>query len=425
MNGPGATDCARNAIWQFRPHHPAGRWWAARVSNPRPPACQAGALPAELAARGGMGAEWTLILGLVPEYIGRRMPRREDERLITGRGRYAGDIKLEGMLHLALSRSPVPHARMVGIETEAARAMPGVVAVWTAADLPQATPGLSDFAPVGIERRGRPILSRDEVNYVGEAYAVVVAETAYQARDAADAVAADLEVLPGVGDVSTAIAEGAARVHDDMNSNLALSSKTAFGDVEGAFASDSVVARIRLTTARVCGAAIEPRTVTAEPGDGIKLWTSTQAVFNVRNAVASILGLEQEQVRVLAEDVGGGFGAKGSVFAEELLTALTAWRLKRPVRWVASRRVMAPSSSSSCRPAATPSSAACGAASSTTSAPTPARAPVNPTTSCPTWSRPTSCRRWISWRSSCTRTRCPPDSFGAAGVTWATSGSSA
>ncbi len=284
-----------------------------------------------------MGAEWTLILGLVPEYIGRRMPRREDERLITGRGRYAGDIKLEGMLHLALSRSPVPHARMVGIETEAARAMPGVVAVWTAADLPQATPGLSDFAPVGIERRGRPILSRDEVNYVGEAYAVVVAETAYQARDAADAVAADLEVLPGVGDVSTAIAEGAARVHDDMNSNLALSSKTAFGDVEGAFASDSVVARIRLTTARVCGAAIEPRTVTAEPGDGIKLWTSTQAVFNVRNAVASILGLEQEQVRVLAEDVGGGFGAKGSVFAEEVLTALAAWRLKRPVRWVASR----------------------------------------------------------------------------------------
>ncbi len=276
-----------------------------------------------------MGAEWTLILGLVPEYIGRRMPRREDERLITGRGRYAGDIKLEGMLHLALSRSPVPHARMVGIETEAARAMPGVVAVWTAADLPQATPGLSDFAPVGIERRGRPILSRDEVNYVGEAYAVVVAETAYQARDAADAVAADLEVLPGVGDVSTAIAEGAARVHDDMNSNLALSSKTAFGDVEGAFASDSVVARIRLTTARVCGAAIEPRTVTAEPGDGIKLWTSTQAVFNVRNAVASILGLEQEQVRVLAEDVGGGFGAKGSVFAEEVLTALAAWRHPR------------------------------------------------------------------------------------------------
>jgi len=285
-----------------------------------------------------MRTEWTLILGLVPEYIGRAVPRFEDERLITGRGRFAGDIKLDGTLHLALSRSPVPHARIVRIDTEAAHAMPGVVAVWTAADLPEVTPGLSDFAPAGIEQRGRPILNRDEVNHVGEAYAVVVAETAYQARDAADAVSADLDQLPGVGDVSTATVDGAPRVHDGMKSNVALSTSYAYGDIGSAFAPDSVIARIRLTTARVCGAAIEPRTVTAEPSDaGITLWTSTQTIFGVRNAVASILDLRQEQVHVLAEDVGGGFGAKGNVFPEDVLTALAAWRLKRPVSWVASR----------------------------------------------------------------------------------------
>ena len=285
-----------------------------------------------------MRTEWTLILGSVTQYIGRAVPRFEDERLITGKGRYAGDIKLDGILYLALSRSPVPHARIARIDTEAARAMPGVVAVWTAADLPEVTPGLSDFVPAGIERRGRPILNRDEVNYVGEAYAAVVAETEYQARDAADAITANLDVLPGVGDVTTAIADNAPTVHEGMTTNVALSASYAYGDIPSAFAADSVTARIRLTTARVSGAAIEPRAVTAEPGDGgIKLWTGTQAVFTVRNAVASILDLAQDQVRVIAEDVGGGFGAKGNVFAEEVLTALAAWRLKRPVRWVASR----------------------------------------------------------------------------------------
>ena len=173
---------------------------------------------------------------------------------------------------------------------------------------------------------------------MGDAYAVVVAETAYQARDAADAITTDFDILPGVGDVTTATADGAPIVHDGMKGNVALSASYAYGDIASAFAADSVTARIRLTTARVSGAAIEPRAVTAEPGEGrIKLWTGTQAVFTVRNAVASILDLPQEKVRVVAEDVGGGFGAKGNVFAEEVLTALAAWRLKRPVRWVATR----------------------------------------------------------------------------------------
>jgi aerobic carbon-monoxide dehydrogenase large subunit len=287
-----------------------------------------------------MGTEWTLILVPMPPnpHIGQPMRRLEDERLITGQGRFAGDIKLEGTLHLALSRSPMPHARIRAIDTSAAKGLPGVVAVWTASDLPEVAPGLSDFGPTGIVQRGRPILTTDEVNYVGEAYAVVVAETEYQARDAADAIAGDLDPLPGVGDVMTATAEGAPKVHADMESNIAQSSSTAFGDINAAFAGDSVTAKITLTTSRVLGIAMEPRTVTATYEDGgIKVWTSTQNVFGVRNTIASVLGLPEEKVRVLAEDVGGGFGAKGSVFPEEVLTAIAALRLKRPVRWVATR----------------------------------------------------------------------------------------
>ena len=285
-----------------------------------------------------MGTEWTLILSPVSPYIGRPLRRVEDERLITGQGRFAADIKLDGTLHLALSRSPVPHARIIAIDTSVARAMPGVVAVWTAADLPEVAPGLTDFGPAGMERRGRPILNRDEVNYIGEAFAVVVAETEYQAHDAAEAVVADLDPLPAVGDVMTATAEDAPRVHSDMETNIAHANPTSYGDIEAAFKSDSVTAKIRLTTARVAGAAIEPRTVTATYENGrVKVWTSTQNIFAVRNTIASILGLAESKVRVLAEDVGGGFGAKGSVFPEEVLAALAAQRLQRPVRWIATR----------------------------------------------------------------------------------------
>jgi carbon-monoxide dehydrogenase large subunit len=285
-----------------------------------------------------MGTEWTLILVPMPPHIGRPMRRLEDERLITGQGRFAGDIKLEGTLHLALARSPMPHARIVAIDTAAAKAMPGVVAVWTSSDLPEVAPGLSDFGPAGIVQHGRPILTNDEVNYVGEAYALVVAETAYQAHDAAEAIAAELDPLAGVGDVTTATAAGAPKVHAEMESNIAQTSTTAFGDIQAAFAKDSVTAMIRLTTSRVLGVAMEPRTVTATYEDGgVRVWTSTQNVFGVRSAIASILSVPEAKVRVLAEDVGGGFGAKGSVFPEEVLIALAALRLKRPVRWVATR----------------------------------------------------------------------------------------
>ena len=276
----------------------------------------------------------------MPPHIGRRTRRVEDERLITGRGRYAADIHPEHLLHAAFVRSPLPHARIRAVDRSAATGMPGVVAIWTAEDLPEVTLGLSEFIPAGIEQRGRPILNREELNHSGEAYAMVVAETAYQAQDAVEAVFSELDPLAGVAGAMNAIAPNAPLVHADMTSNVALTSTTTFGDIKSAFAADSVTAKITLTTDRVAGAAIEPRSVTAAPDaetGGLTVWTSTQAVFSVRTAIAAITGLPEEHVRVVAEDVGGGFGAKGSVFAEEVLCALAARRLRRPVTWTATR----------------------------------------------------------------------------------------
>ncbi len=272
--------------------------------------------------------------------IGRRTPRLEDRRLITGQGRYAADVRPDGLLHAAFCRSTLPHALLRAVDRSLAQSMPGVVAVWTAEDLPETSTGFSDFGPQGIEERGRPILNRDEVNYVGEAYAVVVAQTDYQAHDAADAVLPELDPLPGVAGVMNAIAANAPLVHGDMKSNVALASASEYGDIDAAFGPNSIAATIKLTTDRVAGAAMEPRSVTAAPdpdSGGLKVWSSTQNVFGVRAAIASVLGIGDDKVRVLAEDVGGGFGAKGSPFAEEVLTAIAAWRLKRPVTWTATR----------------------------------------------------------------------------------------
>ena len=266
------------------------------------------------------------------------MRRVEDERLITGRGRFAGDIKLDRLVHVAFARSPLSHARIKSVDTTAAKEMPGVLAVWTADDLPETKDGLTDWGPDDMVARGRPILNAEEVNYVGEAYAVVVAETDYQAHDAVEQILADLDPLAGVGDVITATKPNAPKVHADTDNNICRDKKRGYGDIKQAFAKDSVTAKITLTTARIAGAAMEPRAVTAVPdGDGLKVWTSTQNVFGVREAIAGSLGLEEDQVRVLAEDVGGGFGAKGSAFPEEILTALAAHKLKRPAKWVASR----------------------------------------------------------------------------------------
>src|SRR4029077_14156069 len=177
-------------------------------------------------------------------HLGARTRRVEDQRLITGRGHFAADIHPDGRLHVAFCRSSLPHARIRAVDRSVAAAMPGVVAVWAAEDIPEVVSGLSDFGPTGIEQRGRPILNREEVNYVREGFAMVLAETEYQARDAAESVFAEFDPLPVVAGAMNAIADGAPLVHADMTSNVAHSSPTSFGDIKAAFAGDPVVATI-------------------------------------------------------------------------------------------------------------------------------------------------------------------------------------
>jgi len=266
------------------------------------------------------------------------MRRREDPRLITGRGRYAGDVQLPGLAHLVFVRSPVAHARVNGIDVEAARAMPGVLAVLTAADLPETAREITEWLPRGVTPRPRRILCGDEVNYVGETIAAVVAETPYQAADAAAAIFPDLDPLPAVGGVEAAIADGAAMVHEGAEDNLAGTVSRAHGDIEAAFAGDAVTVAERFQVARIAGAAMEPRAVTAQSdGSHLRVWTSTQHVFGVRDRLSEMLSLDKSAVEVVAEDVGGGFGPKAQTYPEEVVCAYAALTLKRPVKWVATR----------------------------------------------------------------------------------------
>jgi aerobic carbon-monoxide dehydrogenase large subunit len=273
--------------------------------------------------------------------IGARLTRAEDERLVTGCGRFASDDHPVDLCHLAFLRSPYPHARIARLDVEAARATPGVVVVWTAADLggtnemPRAPfpppPPLDD-------RRPQPILAGDELCHEGQAFAAVVAGSPDAAVDALDAIEVELEPLPGVAGATGALAAGAPPAHQGATSNVAGRSLLEVGDADAAFTTAPITVRSTLSLARICGAAMEPRSVTAVPeSDGLLVRTSTQSVFAVREAVALALQVEPERVRVQAEDVGGGFGAKGSAYPEEILAALAAWRLGRPVRWVATR----------------------------------------------------------------------------------------
>jgi aerobic carbon-monoxide dehydrogenase large subunit len=277
----------------------------------------------------------------MPKLIGQSLRRREDRPLLTGRGQYAGDVNLPGMLHVAIVRSVYPHARLERINLEQARAVPGVVGAFALADLTEITSSLGDPAPAGMQAQPRPVLAREKVRYVGEPIAVVVAEDAATARDAADAVEVEYAPLGGVGDVETALRPDAPVLHDELGRNVAGEVQRGFGDIDAAFSgNDAVVVRNTFRFGRVIGGYMEPRATaaTVDPDSGrLALWTSTQWVYGVRDRIASILGLDKGKIHVLAPDVGGAFGAKGQVYPEEILLAALALRLRRPLRWVATR----------------------------------------------------------------------------------------
>jgi aerobic carbon-monoxide dehydrogenase large subunit len=274
--------------------------------------------------------------------IGTSPRRKEDGPLLTGSGRFLDDLKRDRLLHLGVVRALHAHARVRGIDGAGAGTLPGVVAVLGPADLPEARRPIP--SPFGGRSRARshaqPVLAQERVRYVGEPVAVVVAEDPYHLADALEAVTVDYEPLPPVATVEAA-AHAETRLHDGWPDNVGVVVETATGDVERALADAEVIVEERFRHPRLTGVPIEPRGVLAYPdleAGTLVVWSSTQNPYIVRDAVATALELPAERVRVLVPDVGGGFGVKGSAYAEEILVAAVARRLGRPVKWVETRR---------------------------------------------------------------------------------------
>jgi len=276
--------------------------------------------------------------------IGAAVRRKEDRRFLTGQGRFVADLALPGALWMHILRSPHAHARIARIETGAAAAAAGVAAALSGADM--AADGVRPMQPLWIitGKDGKKMalpprwaLARGTVRHVGEPVAIVIAETAAQAADAAELIAIDYEELPAVVGAVRALEPGAAQLHPEAPGNLC--AQVGRGDearVRAAFAVAKYVVGVEVINNRLICAALEPRVVAANP-EPLTLWSSTQAPHHIRRHVTEELGLPEGALRVIAPDVGGGFGTKGKHHPEETLAVWAARRLGRPVRWTASR----------------------------------------------------------------------------------------
>src|SRR6185436_5739967 len=286
---------------------------------------------------------------ILPKLVGERVKRREDPRLIQGRGTYVDDIALVGMQHIVFKRSDIAHGRIRSVDTSAAEAMDGVEAVFTGAQIAEL------LAPMPI---GTPFPSPDHravavdtVRYGGEPVALVVARDRYVAKDAADAIVVSYDPLPAVVDLEAAMTGKPAVIHKDFPNNLAVAlvpsgtgvsadGKVDDSAIDAAFAKAEVVISQRMVNQRLAPSAMEPRGVVAhfEPGKGtMTIWSSTQNPHILRTFIAAMTGLGQDQVRAIAPEVGGGFGAKINIYGEEYVAAAVSKRLGIPVKWTEDR----------------------------------------------------------------------------------------
>jgi len=265
-----------------------------------------------------------------------RWPRIEDDRLVTGRGEYVGDIRLRGMLEVAFVRSDVAHGRLRGVRVDQAAAMGGVLAVVTGADLVDVSP-VPEASPWAGPVRAFP-LARDRVRYVGHAIAAVVARDRYVAEDAAELIEVEVDPYPAVTMLEQATAPDAVRLYEDWNDNCCVRAPArADPEVDAAFARLRRVGG-RYTVQRQAAVPMEARGVIADwSGDRLTVWSSTQLPHMLRAILARVLGLREGDIRVIAPDVGGGFGGKAQLYPEEYLLAWLAIRIGRPVRWIEDR----------------------------------------------------------------------------------------
>ncbi|SHN87174.1 xanthine dehydrogenase, molybdenum binding subunit apoprotein [Geodermatophilus obscurus] len=278
--------------------------------------------------------------------VGKARRRKEDARLITGRTTWTDNMVLPGMLHLAVVRSPVAHGKITSIDVSAAQQAPGVIAVLTGRDVADEQGSIPCAWPVtpDMVNPGHPSIAADEVNHVGEAVAVIVARSKAAAQDAVELVDVDYDLLPAVLDMEEAVAEGAQLTHDHLDSNRSFhfvfdGGEAGTGtDTDEAFSSAEVVVSRRFVQQRLIPAFMEPRSVVVQPqGDNYTMWSSTQVPHILRIMLAMVTGVPEHKLRVVAPDVGGGFGGKLQVTPEEVISLLVARRLGKPVKWTETR----------------------------------------------------------------------------------------
>jgi aerobic carbon-monoxide dehydrogenase large subunit len=274
------------------------------------------------------------------KWVGQALRRKEDPRMITGRGRYVDDMVVPGMLYMAVVRSPEAHAKITSIDSSAAKALPGIHGVFTAADLDIASPLPMAWVPPGVEIKTPEHwpLAKDEVKYVGQGVAVVVGEDKYAVIDAAEQVFVDYDPLPVVVDPEQALQDGATLVHPEFGTNQTHEWSIGGGDMDQAWADAEVVIERRIINHRTAGTPIEPRVCIADyRGDQLTLHLTSQNPHLIRLFMAGELEMSEDRIRVIAPDVGGGFGVKISHFPEEILAAWISRKLGRAVKWTETR----------------------------------------------------------------------------------------
>ena len=275
--------------------------------------------------------------------FGSGIRRREDPRLITGDATFTDDVKLPGMVHAAILRSPHAHAKIKSIDTTAASGAPGVVAVYTGAD----TDGVLNPIPCAwlppdcdIKAVDHPAIAKDVVRYQGDAVAVVVAEDRYQAEDALELINVEYEVLPSVVSPEAAMQAGAPQIHEDAPNNQAFHWVAAGGDTDAAFADADVIVKDTILQQRLIPNAMEPRSAVANwtrsMGE-LTLWSTSQNPHIVRFLGSLVTGIPEHKIRVIATEVGGGFGSKIPMYPDEMIISFCSMRLDRPVKWTATR----------------------------------------------------------------------------------------
>jgi aerobic carbon-monoxide dehydrogenase large subunit len=274
------------------------------------------------------------------KWVGQAIKRKEDPRLIMGRARYIDDINVTGQLWAAFVRSPEAHAKIVSIDTSAAKEFPGVHAVFTGTEVDLAAPLPMAWVPPGIEVNNPPhwALAKDTVRHVGDPVAVVIGEDRYSIVDAAEQVVVEYEPLPVVIDIEEAIKDGAPLVHPELGTNKSHEWSLGGGDLDAAFTRAEVIVERRIVNHRTTGAAIEPRGVLADYRAGsLTIHSSTQVPHFLRLFLALQLGISEDRVRAIAPEVGGGFGGKLQIYGEEILLAWASRKLERPIKWIITR----------------------------------------------------------------------------------------